>query len=152
MILFIAQDNVNILVFPLKMTTTSLTIVVHSSTVQRKTTITGFVILLNIVSRYELISANTKHLYNIYTKSAQRLRRWPNIVQMIYKNVLCLLGYHSNPLTAKLFNLNFHSLEVSVSLTRSITSSDWKLFRFDKMEVNYFQILLIDVTFHFQYV
>ena len=28
---------------------------------------------------------NTKHLYNICTTSAQRLRRWPNIVQMLYK-------------------------------------------------------------------
>ena len=45
-----------------------------------------------------------------------------------------------NPLTAKLFNLNFHPLEV-------VASSEWKLFRFDNMEVNCFQILLIDVTF-----
>ena len=29
--------------------------------------------------------ANIKHLYNIYTTSAQRLRRWSNIVQMSYK-------------------------------------------------------------------
>ena len=29
--------------------------------------------------------ANTKHLYNICTTSAQRLRRWSNIVQMLYK-------------------------------------------------------------------
>ena len=29
--------------------------------------------------------ANTKHLYNICTTSAQRLRRWSNIVQMVYK-------------------------------------------------------------------
>ena len=29
--------------------------------------------------------ANTKHLYTICTKSAQRLRRWSNIVQMLYK-------------------------------------------------------------------
>ena len=29
--------------------------------------------------------ANTKHLYNISTTSAQRLRRWSNIVQMLYK-------------------------------------------------------------------
>ena len=34
--------------------------------------------------------ANTKHLYNISTTSAQRLRRWANIVQMLYKG-LCLL-------------------------------------------------------------
>ena len=29
--------------------------------------------------------ANTKHLHNICTTSAQRLRRWPNIVQVLYK-------------------------------------------------------------------
>ena len=29
--------------------------------------------------------ANTKHLYSICTTSAQRLRRWTNIVQMLYK-------------------------------------------------------------------
>ena len=29
--------------------------------------------------------ANTKYLYNICTTSAQRLRRWFNIVQMLYK-------------------------------------------------------------------
>ena len=47
--------------------------------------------------------------------------------------------------------LNIH-LEFSptwscVSLTWSTASSEWKLFRFDKIEVNYFQILLVDVTF-----
>ena len=31
------------------------------------------------------IQANTKHLYNICTTPAQRLQRWPNIVQMLYK-------------------------------------------------------------------
>ena len=34
---------------------------------------------------YGRIPANTKHLYNICTASAQRLRRWSNIVQMLYK-------------------------------------------------------------------
>ena len=29
--------------------------------------------------------ANRKHLYNIYTTSAQRLRRWSNIVEMSYE-------------------------------------------------------------------
>ena len=29
--------------------------------------------------------ANSKHLYNICTTSSQRLRRWSNIVQMLYK-------------------------------------------------------------------
>ena len=31
------------------------------------------------------LPANTKHLYNICTTSAQRLRRWANIVQMLHK-------------------------------------------------------------------
>ena len=53
-----------------------------------------------------------------------------------------------NPLTAKLYNLNFHPLEGCVSLTRSTTLSEWKLFRFGKMEVSCFQILRIDVTFY----
>ena len=35
--------------------------------------------------------ANTKHLHNIYTTSAQRLRRWPTLYKC-YTNVLCLLG------------------------------------------------------------
>ena len=34
---------------------------------------------------------NTKHLYNIYTTSAQRLRHWSNVVWILYK-CLCLLG------------------------------------------------------------
>ena len=35
-----------------------------------------------------------------------------------------------------------------VSLTRSTTSSEWKLFGFDKMAVNFFHIMLFDVTFY----
>ena len=31
------------------------------------------------------IPANTKHLYNTCTSSAQQLRRWSNIVQLLYK-------------------------------------------------------------------
>ena len=31
------------------------------------------------------IPANTKHFYNICTASSQRLRRWSDIVQMLYK-------------------------------------------------------------------
>ena len=30
------------------------------------------------------VPANTKHLHNICTTSAQRLRRWTNIIQMLY--------------------------------------------------------------------
>ena len=36
--------------------------------------------------------ANTKHLYNICTMSAQRLRRWSNIEQILYKCFSCLLS------------------------------------------------------------
>ena len=32
------------------------------------------------------------------------------------------------------------------------TSSEWKLFRFDKMEVNSFQILLVDFAFYFEHI
>ena len=35
-----------------------------------------------------------------------------------------------------------------IQFETSTTSSEWKLFRFDKMEVNFFQILLVDVTFY----
>ena len=58
-------------------------------------------------------------------------------------NVHRIVNY-IHPLTAKLLNLNFHPLEVVDRLTLSVR----KLFRFDKMEVNCFQILLIDVTFY----
>ena len=34
---------------------------------------------------YSSFRANTKHLYNIGTQPAQRLRRWSNTVQMFYK-------------------------------------------------------------------
>ena len=44
--------------------------------------VTGCHLLINYQWTYP---ANTKHLYNICTTSAQRLRRWPNIVQMLYK-------------------------------------------------------------------
>ena len=39
--------------------------------------------LLYILIMYKDIPANTKHLYNIYTTSAQRLRRWSNIDAVI---------------------------------------------------------------------
>ena len=62
---------------------------------------------------------------------------------MVYTKI-CL---RFNPLTAKLFNLNFHPLEV-VSRWRDPQLQVSKNYvRFDKMEVNKFQILLIDVTF-----
>ena len=39
---------------------------------------------LPVQSRWGYIPATTKHVYNICTTSAQRLRRWSNIVQMLY--------------------------------------------------------------------
>ena len=54
-----------------------------------------------------------------------------------------------NPLTAKIIQFEFSPTWSCVSLTRSTTLSEWKLFRFDKIEVNSFQILLvIDATFY----
>ena len=32
---------------------------------------------------------NTKHLHNIYTMLDQRLRRWADVVQMLYKYFVC---------------------------------------------------------------
>ena len=48
----------------------------------------------------------------------------------------------------KIIQSEFSPTWSCVSLTRSTTSSEWKLFRFDKMEVNSFQILPVDVTFY----
>ena len=53
-------------------------------------TVVHFLTRLFLMCSYILtIPANTKHLYSICTPSAQRLQRWSNIVQMLYK---CLLG------------------------------------------------------------
>ena len=38
-----------------------------------------------IFLRSRSIPTSTKHLYNMCTMSAQRLRRWSNIVHMLYK-------------------------------------------------------------------
>ena len=53
-----------------------------------------------------------------------------------------------NPFNRQIIQLEFSPTWSCVSLTRSTTSSDWKLLRFDKMEVNKFQILLNNVTFY----
>ena len=47
------------------------------------------------------IPANTKHLYNICTTSAQSLRRWSNNVKMLYKylvfaRTVLVIIYHTN--------------------------------------------------------
>ena len=56
------------------------------------------------------------------------------------------------PINRQIIQLEFSPTWSCVSLTRSTTSSEWKLCRFDKMEVNCFQILLIDVTFYLYHV
>ena len=52
------------------------------------------------------------------------------------------------PITAKLFILNFHPLEVVSRWRDPQLSSEWKLIKFDKMDVSDFEIVLIDVTFY----
>ena len=57
-----------------------------------------------------------------------------------------------NRSTAKLFNWNFHSLEVVFRWRDTHLQVSDKLFRFDQIEVNDFEILLIDVTFYLYHV
>ena len=52
------------------------------------------------------------------------------------------------PITAKLFILTFHPLEVVSRWRDPQLSSEWKLIKFDKMDVNDFEMVLIDVTFY----
>ena len=50
-------------------------------------------------------SQQTKHLYTICTTSAQRLRRWSNIVQMLYK----VLVWHSASVrSSRSVSLRYH--------------------------------------------
>ena len=56
------------------------------------------------------------------------------------------------PLNRQIIQSEFSPTWSCVSLTRSTTLSEWKLFRFDKMEVNCFQISLIAVTFYLYHV
>ena len=59
---------------------------------------------------------------------------------------------HITPsLLIKIIQFEFSPTWSCVSLTRSTTPSEWKLFRFDKMGLNSFQILLVDVTFYLQH-
>ena len=54
----------------------------------------------------------------------------------------------ASPFNRQIIQFEFSPTWSYVSLTRSTTSSEWKLFKLDKMEVNSFQILLVDVTFY----
>ena len=55
--------------------------------------------------------ASTKHLYNISTTSAQRLRRWSNIVQMLYKCFVfaeaCMLKHENTNVSAKMVHTHY---------------------------------------------
>ena len=73
----------------------------------------------------------------------------PLLVKLIYHQPAAVTRF--NPLTATLFKLNFHSLEV-VSRWRDPQLQVSENYSDLTMEVNYLQILLIDVTFYFQYV
>ena len=63
-----------------------------------------------------------------------------------------LQGNYSININRQIIQFEFSPAWSCVSLTRSTTSREWKLFRFYEMEINYFQILLIDDTFYFQHV
>ena len=62
--------------------------------------------------------------------------------------VWCKKWFNPQPFNRQILQSEFSPTWSCVSLTRSTTSSEWKLFIFHKMEVNCFQILLIDVTFY----
>ena len=57
-----------------------------------------------------------------------------------------------NPLTDKLFNWNFYPLQVVSRWRDPQLQVSENYSRFDKMEVNDFEILLVDVTFYLWYV
>ena len=65
-----------------------------------------------------------------------------------YQIDLSTFRSYINPLIAKLFILSFHPFEVVSRWRDPQLQVSEKLFRFDKMEVNSFQILLVDVTFY----
>ena len=51
------------------------------------------------------------------------------------------------PFNRQIIQFKFSPTWSCVSLARSTASSGWKLFRFDKMELNSFQIFLIDLSY-----
>ena len=57
-----------------------------------------------------------------------------------------------NPLTAKLFNFNFHPLEVVSRWRDPQPQASENYSDFKKMDMDYFQILLIKATYYIQYV
>ena len=78
-----------------------------------------------------VIPANTKHLYNIYTTSAQCLRRWPNIAIMLYKCFVfagmlreCVIFAGRKALS--LISLSFFLNQILSSSIRPISSNNSK--------------------------
>ena len=73
-----------------------------------------------------------------------------------YRWITCICtdvwGLFYKPFNCQIIKFEFSPTWSCVSLPRSTTTSEWKLFRFDKMKVNYFQLLLIDVKFFYQHV
>ena len=63
-------------------------------------------------------------------------------------NIIRPLEDRLQPFNRQIIQFEFSPTWSCVSLTRSTTSSELKLVRFDKMEVNCFQILLVDVKFY----
>ena len=54
----------------------------------------------------------------------------------------------NTPFKRQIIQLEFSPTWSCVSLARPTTSSEWKLFRFDKIEVNDFEISLFCVKFY----
>ena len=110
-----------------------------------------YAIILNVYYEYQIMSQNTQ-----MTRPHRRpMSKRPDCYELIWwfqfkkKHAFYLKIFQRfNPLTAKFSQFEFSPTWSCVSLTRSTTSSEWKLFRFAKKEVKYFQILLVDVTFY----
>ena len=62
---------------------------------------------------------------------------------MYVLNIINMLIKPFNHVNHQIHEFEFSLTRSCVSLTRSTTSGEWKFLRFDKTEVNYFQILLI---------
>ena len=112
---------------------------------------------LKYISRFEIVIVWIVWIISVYVILFYSM---PDIVVALCPNMLviyilqtirywtCWIDIHNIIISPKillyLFNRQIIQFEFSptwscVSLTRSTTSSEWKLFRFDKMEVNSFQ-------------
>ena len=94
-------------------------------------------IIIVIVSWQPWLSNNHGSLALYYLMLGLRLRRSPNIKTTSVQR-LVFAGFRPlrfSVVTAKNIQSEFSPTWNCVSLTGSTTSSEWKLFRFDKMEV-----------------